>query len=126
VALQPPARERFTAHVGAALEARSILEAGWSGVVDDGMIGQVQALKSSDVRDGIGAYRPACWAGESRIGRRQVIEPEFSHAVKRPVLIVDSEGDRVLAQPRELLGQSPMLLKPPGDEARPKQVWPAP
>src|SRR5919198_3932719 len=59
MALQPAMGEPRPAHIGAALEARGIFEARWSGMVDDRMLRQVQALASSQVCVGVGACRLA-------------------------------------------------------------------
>jgi hypothetical protein len=75
-----------------------------------------------DVRLGVGAGRPACRAGEGRLGCRQVVEPQFGHAVKGTLLRVGSEGDDVLAQPGELLGHGPVLTQPPDEEEWLRQV----
>src|SRR5882724_9177760 len=125
VALQPPVDERLPGHIGAALEAGGILEAGWSGMVDNRMFHQAQALASSHVRVGVGAGRLTRWAGKGRIGRRQFVEPEFGHAVKGPILGIGGEGDDVPSQPRELLGQCPVLAQPPVEEDRLEELRPA-
>src|SRR5712691_3086114 len=118
VALQPPVGERLPAHISAALEAGGKFAAGWGGMVNNRMLRQGQAFQSHDVRLSVGVGRLARRAGEGHVGCRQVVEPEFGHAVKGTLLRIGSERDDVLAQPRELLDQCPVLTQPPVEEER--------
>ena len=97
MALQPPAGELLPAHIGAALEAGGKLAAGWRGMVNNRMLRQGQAFQSHDVRLSVGVGRLSRRAGEGHVGCRQVVEPEFGHAVKGTLLLVSDEGDHVLA-----------------------------
>src|SRR5262245_26532410 len=126
VALQPPLGERLPAHIGAAFEAGGKLVAGRRRMINNRMLRQVQALSSCYVRVGVGTGCLACRASEGRLGCRQVIEPEFGHAIKRTLLLISSgERDDILAQPRKLLGEGPVLAQPPVEEERLRQVCPA-
>src|SRR5262245_60710000 len=89
------------------------------------MPGQVEALAAGDMGLGVRTCRLPCRAGEGCVGGRQVVEPELSHAVKRPVLHIDGERYRILSQPWESLGQSPVLAQPPGEEVRLEKIWSA-
>src|SRR5262245_28460436 len=99
MALQPPVAERLPTHVVTTLEAGGELETRWRRMVSDRVLGQVQALPPRDLRVSVGAHCLACRARESRIGRRQVVEPEFGHAVEGPLLLVSGERDNVALQP---------------------------
>jgi hypothetical protein len=91
-------------------------------MVNNRMLRQAQAFQSHDVRLSVGVGRLASRAGEGSLGGCQIVKPEFGHAVKGALLRVDSEGDDMLAQLRELPSQGSVLTQPPVKEERLGQV----